>query len=230
MISLNQATSIDMRYGCMNEWPTDCVPSGNVGQWCRRLSFAVGNDVHRGMPVNSHHIIQCLKLYASLFTRAKVSKLPIVDSPYIEGILPKGPYPPCLRMADRALLASLDIAGEGVWGCFVSLKSDMFYVIHCIAVFYIALWCCVWVYCSRNSKHYSLWENSTHEAFVIKPVRHSWRRYLWIIQRLHNHTLDTRFVFVMYMSQNYLQLSYLEYGFRKCKTLYYLTFQTQIGA
>ena len=25
--------------------------------------------------------------------------------PYVEGILPKGPYPPCLRMADRALLA-----------------------------------------------------------------------------------------------------------------------------
>ena len=25
--------------------------------------------------------------------------------PFIEGILPKGPYPPCLRMADRALLA-----------------------------------------------------------------------------------------------------------------------------
>ena len=24
---------------------------------------------------------------------------------YIEGILPKMPYPPCLRMADRALLA-----------------------------------------------------------------------------------------------------------------------------
>ena len=27
------------------------------------------------------------------------------SSAYIEGILPKGPYPPCLRMADRALLA-----------------------------------------------------------------------------------------------------------------------------
>ena len=26
-------------------------------------------------------------------------------STYIDGILPKGPYPPCLRMADRALLA-----------------------------------------------------------------------------------------------------------------------------
>ena len=24
---------------------------------------------------------------------------------YVDGILPKGPYPPCLRMADRALLA-----------------------------------------------------------------------------------------------------------------------------
>ena len=24
---------------------------------------------------------------------------------FVEGILPKGPYPPCLRMADRALLA-----------------------------------------------------------------------------------------------------------------------------
>ena len=28
-----------------------------------------------------------------------------LGSSYIEGILPKGPYPPCLRMADRALLA-----------------------------------------------------------------------------------------------------------------------------
>ena len=26
-------------------------------------------------------------------------------NPHIDGILPKGPYPPCLRMADRALLA-----------------------------------------------------------------------------------------------------------------------------
>ena len=25
--------------------------------------------------------------------------------PHYDGILPKGPYPPCLRMADRALLA-----------------------------------------------------------------------------------------------------------------------------
>ena len=26
-------------------------------------------------------------------------------TPYVEGILPKGPYPPCVSMADRALLA-----------------------------------------------------------------------------------------------------------------------------
>ena len=29
----------------------------------------------------------------------------VVDDAYIDGILPKGPYPPGLRMADRALLA-----------------------------------------------------------------------------------------------------------------------------
>ena len=28
-----------------------------------------------------------------------------VWEPYVDGILPNGPYPPCLRMADRALLA-----------------------------------------------------------------------------------------------------------------------------
>ena len=28
-----------------------------------------------------------------------------IDGWYIEGILPKGPYPPCLRMEDRTLLA-----------------------------------------------------------------------------------------------------------------------------
>ena len=39
----------------------------------------------------------------------------------IEGILPKGPYPPCLRMADKALLAGyprsdvLKIYAESQW-------------------------------------------------------------------------------------------------------------------
>ena len=35
---------------------------------------------------------------------------------YIDGILPKGPYPPCLRMADRALLAGYPRYTEfGTW-------------------------------------------------------------------------------------------------------------------
>ena len=33
---------------------------------------------------------------------------------YIEGILPKGPYPPCLRMADRALLAGYPLY-DALW-------------------------------------------------------------------------------------------------------------------
>ena len=33
-------------------------------------------------------------------------KAPLHDTQqHFEGILPKGPYPPCLRMADRAFLA-----------------------------------------------------------------------------------------------------------------------------
>ena len=35
----------------------------------------------------------------------KTSCFWLTASPHIEGILSKGPYPPCLRMADRALLA-----------------------------------------------------------------------------------------------------------------------------
>ena len=43
-------------------------------------------------------------------------------TPDIEGILPKGPYPPCLRMADRALLAGYPrythvSSGLPPWNC-----------------------------------------------------------------------------------------------------------------
>ena len=38
---------------------------------------------------------------------------------YIDGILPKGPYPPCLHMADRAFLAAypryMPIIGSDLW-------------------------------------------------------------------------------------------------------------------
>ena len=47
--------------------------------WIWILSFDVWSQVPEKYSFHSHH--------------------------YIEGILPKGPYPPCLRMADKALLA-----------------------------------------------------------------------------------------------------------------------------
>ena len=43
-------------------------------------------------------------LLSSLWSKRDIS-LSQISNPSIEGILPKGPYPPCLRMADRALLA-----------------------------------------------------------------------------------------------------------------------------
>ena len=38
-----------------------------------------------------------------------------------KGILPKGPYPPCLRMADRALLAGYPRIVQG-WNKFISIS------------------------------------------------------------------------------------------------------------
>ena len=47
------------------------------------------------------HIYDKQKLHFHITMFPSVSQRRI----YIEGILPKGPYPPCLRMADRVLLA-----------------------------------------------------------------------------------------------------------------------------
>ena len=44
------------------------------------------------------------KWYPHFFNLSKY-KFPLNYDVHIEGILPKGPYPPCLRMADRAFLA-----------------------------------------------------------------------------------------------------------------------------
>ena len=58
----------------------------------------------------------------------------ITTSSYIDGILPKRPYPPCLRMADRALLAgyprymgfigrnSVENIGQFIHGCNLSCR------------------------------------------------------------------------------------------------------------
>ena len=39
----------------------------------------------------------------------------ITDLVYLDGFLPKGPYPPCLRMADRAFLAGYPQAMPSSW-------------------------------------------------------------------------------------------------------------------
>ena len=59
---------------------------GTFTSWLPTLSILPGGIIHYQSPI--HH--GCL---ASFSWR------------YIDGILPKGPYPPCLRVADRALLA-----------------------------------------------------------------------------------------------------------------------------
>ena len=55
-------------------------------------------------------------------------------NPQIEGILPKGPYPPCLRMADRALLAGYPRIGNSFsrtwWKVRFSCRSQSRHVDH----------------------------------------------------------------------------------------------------
>ena len=46
----------------------------------------------------------------SSFITKKVDEFWLILRLYVDGILPKGPYPPCSRMAERALLArNLDV-------------------------------------------------------------------------------------------------------------------------
>ena len=60
--------------------------------------------------INSHNTPSKVSPLHKCFTGIcvileSVKKRPLIASPYLEGILPKEPYPPCLRMADRVLLA-----------------------------------------------------------------------------------------------------------------------------
>ena len=47
----------------------------------------------------------------------------VLDLIYFDGILPKGPYPPCLRMADRALLAGYPLFTHISQGCVTSIEA-----------------------------------------------------------------------------------------------------------
>ena len=77
--------------------------------------------------------------------------------PYIDGILPKGPYPPCLRMAYRALLAGYPPYANKVYLSLV-LSSDGSCTWHCAAVVgskeVICGWCIRRIYSQRSPSYY----------------------------------------------------------------------------
>ena len=96
---------------------------------------------------NSMHLVSCVKLsYTELFW-CELSKT------HIEGILPKGPYPPCLRMADRALLTGCPrhtvILYPWLCPCSGSLCS-LFFLQHITFLLFMAVCCLVcvglWMY------------------------------------------------------------------------------------
>ena len=62
--------------------------------------FCEGEEAFEDIMLNSVGVFLSLSGDSSVSTAAWKILINQVD-----GILPKGPYPPCLRMADRALLA-----------------------------------------------------------------------------------------------------------------------------
>ena len=64
--------------------------------------FSFGHWMAIIICLNDQHVPVCNKLKCYNCVRISVY---IMSTALIHGILPKGPYPPCLRTADRALLA-----------------------------------------------------------------------------------------------------------------------------
>ena len=72
-------------------WSCDAI-------WRQRTESTLAQVMACCLTAPSHYLNQCW-LVISAFTSGQSHKK------YIDGILPKWPYPPCLRMADRSLLA-----------------------------------------------------------------------------------------------------------------------------
>ena len=66
---------------------------------CRPFCLSLNVLSHRHGSI--WYVTQLSNVRAEFKSKTDLTK----DTPYLDGILPKGPYPPCLRMADRALLA-----------------------------------------------------------------------------------------------------------------------------
>ena len=92
---------------------------------CDRIWFKI--------PIDFINIVYHFGSFVSVWRKVR-------GRPYIEGILPKGPYPPCLRMADRALLAGYPRYGLGVPSYYIKngpgsmRESDYRYVNHSLSI------------------------------------------------------------------------------------------------
>ena len=81
----------------------------SLGQMHERRD-SIANALRVSLSCTTHRYVYTVEpLWKGWESVTKFAKCGLFPSMYhslqIEGILPKGPYPPCLRMADRALLA-----------------------------------------------------------------------------------------------------------------------------
>ena len=93
-----------------NVWPYAFESRYNAVQYHILLRTSLQErNINQSLNHNRHPILRPNGRAIGVFCEYFEEIWPRYISPalyvYIKGILPKGPYPPCLRMADRALLA-----------------------------------------------------------------------------------------------------------------------------
>ena len=84
-------------------------------------------------------------------------------SAYIDGILPKGPYPPCLRMADRAFLAGYPRYGKCSADNIMPILIDISVIDQAVHWFYLLF--ATYMYILYTVKQY---------AFCLAQIKCSW--------------------------------------------------------
>ena len=116
---------LDIRWVPINNYvkENDTLVYDSGGHRVGRLNRNDGYIIGKVILNDDFYAAYRKKLYSDNDHQFEVKSQKIL--PQIDGILPKGPYPPCLRMTDRALwqdtLEIQDALAISKWVCFVLL-------------------------------------------------------------------------------------------------------------
>ena len=105
----------------------------------------------------------------------------------IEGILAKGPYPTCLRMPDRALLA-----GYPRYGCMYSFHEAVAQAV-CVTLY---LWHCHWCFGTKASPSWMAFLSTPFSYYASTELKVSIKSLDYVI--LKRHAYDSVSISMLY--------------------------------